>query len=44
MIAPISEAIDAATQIEAMGSRSLGLWPQWLAELPAPEFYRDHGT
>ena len=44
MIAPISEAIDAATQIEAMGSRSLGLWPQWLAELPAPVFYRDHGT
>jgi glycine oxidase len=20
------------------------LWPEWLAELPAPVFYRDHGT
>jgi len=44
MIAPISEAIDAATQIESMGRRSLALWPQWLAELPAPVFYRDDGT
>jgi glycine oxidase len=44
MIAPISEAIDAATQIESMGRGSLRLWPQWLAELPAPVFYRDDGT
>jgi glycine oxidase len=44
MVAPISEAIDAATQIESMGRRSLRLWPQWLAELPLPVFYRDDGT
>lgn len=44
MIAPISEAIDAAPQIESMGRRSLRLWPEWLAELPAPVFYRDDGT
>jgi len=27
-----------------MGRHSLALWPQWLAQLPVPVFYRDHGT
>jgi glycine oxidase len=27
-----------------MGRRSLSLWPQWLAELSQPVFYRDNGT
>ena len=44
MIAPISEALDAAPQVEFMGRRSLALWPQWLAELPVPVFYRNDGT
>jgi glycine oxidase len=44
MIAPIAEAIDADAQIQAMGRHSLALWPQWLAELPIPVFYRDNGT
>src|ERR1700722_8520553 len=44
MIAPVSEAIDAAPQIELIGRRSLTLWPQWLAELPVPVFYRHEGT
>jgi glycine/D-amino acid oxidase-like deaminating enzyme len=44
MIAPTTEAIDAAPQIESMGRHSLSVWPQWLAELPAPVFYRDNGT
>jgi glycine oxidase len=44
MIAPTAEAIDADTQIQAMGRHSLALWPQWLAELPVPVFYRDNGT
>jgi glycine oxidase len=44
MIAPTSEAIDAGPQVEAMGRRSLSLWPQWLAELPVPVYYRDTGT
>ena len=44
MIAPTSEAIDAAPQIESMGRRSLSLWPQWLSELPVPVFYRGDGT
>ena len=44
MIAPTAEAIDADTHIHAMGRRSLALWPQWLAELPVPVFYRDNGT
>ena len=44
MITPSAEAADADPEIVAMGRRSLSLWPQWLAELPVPVFYRDHGT
>jgi glycine oxidase len=44
MIAPTTEAIDADSQIASMGEHSLTLWPRWLAELPLPVFYRDHGT
>ena len=48
MIAPTSEALEACAQvgskIESMGRRSLSLWPQWLAELSMPVFYRDCGT
>jgi hypothetical protein len=40
MIAPTTEAIDAAPQIESMGRHSLSIWPQWLAELTASVFYR----
>jgi glycine oxidase len=48
MIAPTFEALEACaqvgSQIESMGRRSLALWPQWLAELSMPVFYRDGGT
>ncbi|MGC2103887.1 MAG: glycine oxidase ThiO [Candidatus Acidiferrum sp.] len=44
MIAPTTEAIDADVQIASMGKHSLTLWPQWLADLPVPVFYRDSGT
>ncbi len=44
MIAPTTEAIDADSQIASMGEHSLTLWPRWLAELPLPVFYREHGT
>jgi glycine oxidase len=44
MIAPTTEAIDADAEIVSMGKHSLSLWPRWLAELPAPVFYRDNGT
>lgn len=44
MIAPTTEAIDADPQIASMGRHSLSFWPQWLAELPVPVFYRDDGT
>ena len=44
MIAPTAESIDADAQIASMGRHSLTLWPQWLAELPVPVFYRDSGT
>jgi glycine oxidase len=44
MIAPEAEATDANPEIVAMGRHSLTLWPQWLAQLPVPVFYRDSGT
>lgn len=44
MIAPTAEAIDADAQIQSMGRNSLSLWPQWLAEMSVPVFYRDNGT
>ena len=44
MIAPTSEAIDAGPEIGSMGMRSLSLWPEWLAELPVPVFYRNDGS
>ena len=44
MIAPTTEAIDADAEIVSLGKHSLSLWPQWLAELSEPVFYRDNGT
>jgi glycine oxidase len=44
MIAPTAESIDADSEIASMGRHSLKLWPQWLAQLPLPVFYRDSGT
>jgi glycine oxidase len=44
MIAPMTEAMDASAEIASMGTHSLSLWPRWLAELPAPVFFRDNGT
>lgn len=44
MITPSAEAVEADPEIAVMGRRSLSLWPQWLAELPEPVFYRDDGT
>jgi glycine oxidase len=44
MLTPAAEAVDADAEIVAMGRQSLSLWPQWLAQLPRPVFYRDSGT
>lgn len=44
MIAPMTEAIDADSQIASMGQHSLTLWPRWLSQLPLPVFFRDDGT
>ena len=44
MITPSAEAVDADPEIVAMGRRSLSVWPQWLAQLPEPVFYRNDGT
>ena len=44
MIAPNAEGADTNAQIFAMGRHSLTLWPDWLAQLPIPVFYRNTGT
>ena len=44
MITPAAEAVNADAEIVAMGRHSLSLWPQWLAQLPQPIFFRDTGT
>ncbi|MBA0083746.1 MAG: glycine oxidase ThiO, partial [Acidobacteria bacterium Pan2503] len=44
MITPTVEAVDSDPQIASMGRHGLRLWPQWLAELPLPVFYRDNGS
>ena len=44
MITPAAEALDSDAKIASMGWHSLTLWPQWLAELPVPVFYRDNGS
>ncbi len=44
MITPAAEAVNADAEIVAMGRHSLSLWPQWLAQLPQPVFFRDTGT
>jgi glycine oxidase len=44
MITPAAEAVSADAEIVAMGRHSLSLWPQWLAQLPQPVFFRDTGT
>ena len=44
MITPSAEAVDADAEVVAMGRHTLTLWPQWLAELRCPVFYRDAGT
>lgn len=44
MIAPATEAITCEAMVQAIGNKSLQLWPQWLAELPEPVFYQSNGT
>lgn len=44
MISPATEAIGTDPLVKMIGLKSLAIWPQWLAELPEPVFYQDHGT
>lgn len=44
MISPATEAITTEPMVQKIGLKSLKIWPQWLAELPEPTFYQDHGT
>ncbi|MCB6184234.1 glycine oxidase ThiO [Leeia sp. TBRC 13508] len=44
MITPMAEAAVADNAIVAMGFQSLKRWPQFLAKLSDPVFFRHHGT
>lgn len=44
MISPATEAIHTEAAVKTIGLASLNLWPQWLAALPEPVFYQQHGT
>jgi glycine oxidase len=44
MVTPAAEAVDTDSEVVAMGRHSLTLWPQWLAQLPQPVFFRNAGT
>ncbi len=44
MLAPLAEAASAELLITELGAASLARWPQWLAELPEPVFFQQHGT
>lgn len=44
MVAPYTEAVSADKVVEALGQRSMALWPTWLDELPVPVFYQANGT
>ncbi|TCW76793.1 FAD-dependent oxidoreductase [Burkholderia sp. SRS-46] len=44
MLAPLAEAASAELLITELGAASLTRWPQWLAELPEPVFFQQHGT
>ncbi|MBN3819052.1 FAD-dependent oxidoreductase [Paraburkholderia sp. Se-20369] len=43
-LAPLAGAASAELLITELGAASLARWPQWLAELPEPVFFQQHGT
>lgn len=44
MLAPMAEAFSASALITRLGSASLTLWPQLLAQLPAQVFFQQQGS
>ncbi len=44
MVSPATEAVQTERMVKTLGSVSLKLWPEWLAELPEAVFYQNNGT
>jgi glycine oxidase len=44
MLSPLAELAVSDDAVFELGQRSLGLWPQWLAQLATPVYFRQDGT
>ena len=44
MLSPLAELAVSDEAVFELGQRSMQLWPQWLAELSAPVYFRQDGT
>ena len=44
MLSPLAELAVSDDAVFELGQRSLALWPQWLAEMTTPVYFRQNGT
>ena len=44
MLSPLAELAISDDAVFELGQRSLQLWPEWLAQLPAPVYFKQGGT
>ena len=44
MLSPLAELAVSDDAVFALGQRSLALWPQWLAQMATPVYFRQDGT
>ena len=44
MLSPLAELAVSDDAVFELGQRSLALWPQWLAEMTTPVYFRQDGT
>ena len=44
MLSPLAELAVSDDAVFALGQRSMQLWPQWLAQLATPVYFRQDGT
>ena len=44
MLSPLAELAVADDAVFELGQRSLALWPQWLAQIATPVYFRQDGT
>ena len=44
MLSPLAELAVSDDAVFALGQRSLALWPQWLAQMGTPVYFRQDGT